>query len=1175
MCQEKSLFAQLVDGYLTDSDTKLEAIACDIGISRETLWNWRKGKTKNPKCENVRKFAQVLELDDAKTEELLRAARCYDSQTLTADVNHGSRDNALARQDLSEMPNIPIFCGRDKELKTLTQWIVTDNCRLIAILGIGGVGKTALAANLVKHIQNEFQYVIWKSIREAPPVKHILAYAIKFLSNNHEIALPDSLGESITRLIYYLNRSRCLLILDNFESIFQTGTHVESYLKGYEGYGDLIRRVGESNHQSCLVLTSREKPVEVALLESKISPVRLSSLDGLQSGVQDILQDKGLSPSEKELSKLTKWYQGNPLMLNIIAARIKEVYQGDFSEFFRQEKPAFGEINKVLKEQYERLSALEMQIMYWLAINQEPVSIATLCEDIFSPALRQEVPDGLESLLGRSLIQITDGGNFMLQNVVMEYTIEQLINKVVTEIETGNISLFNSHALIKATAKDYVRETQIRLILDAVKDRLIVDMAPLGVENQLKEILSRLQIKSPGLPGYAAGNIFNLLRQMDIDLSGFDFSQLAVWQAYLQGLDLHKVNFAHARFKKSVFTQSFSSVLSVALSPDGQFLATGDINHEVRLWHVESGEIHRVFHEHDNWVFSLAFSHDSQLLATGSQDCTIKIWKVDQGQCIKTLQHGGWVRAVAFSADGRLASVGGDDLVKIWDISKGECIKALSGHTNRVQAVAFSPNDQMLLVSGDKDCKVRIWDIRQEEPLLHTLSGHKDWIRTIAISPDGQTIASGSYDNTIKIWALQTGECLNTLEGHTDKVRSVAFSPDGQTLASGSYDSTIRLWNVQTAQCQNVLQGHTDWVWSIVFSADGQILVSGSNDQTIRKWEVKTGHCLKTLQGYVNETYSVAFSPDGQQLATGSGDQKVRIWDIQNQKCLKTFKGHKGWVRSVNFSNDGKTLVSASEDKTVKIWDVNTGQCQKTLKGHTNYIHSAVFNPDNTKIVSGGGDNTAKIWRVSDGECLNTLEHPDKARTVTCNGHWLATASDDKIVRLWDINNGKLIKELEGHTDRVWPVSFSSDGQKLASAGEDKTIKIWDVVKGQCVSTLPAGGKVYVVVFSSNCRIVVSGSDDNTVKIWDIYQEKCLKTLTGHASTVLSVAISLDGQILASSNEDETIRLWNVNTGKPLMTLKVPKPYDGMNITGVTGINEEQKAALKALGAVEETMPLS
>ncbi|MEN8220575.1 MAG: NB-ARC domain-containing protein [Pseudomonadota bacterium] len=251
-------FAQLVDDYLTREATKLEAIASEIGICRQTLSSWRRGN-RAPRCKNVLKFAQLLGLNGTETEELLKAAGCDDSSP---------PDNALARQDLAEMPDLPVLYGRTKELETLTQWSIT--CRLVAILGIGGIGKTALAAKLVKDIQNQFQYIIWKSLREAPPVKNLLADAIKFLSNNQEIDLPDSLGKSITRLIYYLNRSRCLLILDNFESIFQTNTHVGAYLKGYEGYDDLIKRVSESSHQSCLVLTSREKPVEVALFESSL-----------------------------------------------------------------------------------------------------------------------------------------------------------------------------------------------------------------------------------------------------------------------------------------------------------------------------------------------------------------------------------------------------------------------------------------------------------------------------------------------------------------------------------------------------------------------------------------------------------------------------------------------------------------------------------------------------------------------------------------------------------------------------------------------------------------------------------------------------------------------------------------------------------------------------------------
>ncbi len=1213
--QNKSQFAKLISHHCLGIIKKV--LESKTGIERQTFWYWENDKV-IPKFEKVKQFAKGLCLNDTQTEQLLKAAAERHNSRITTtnvqeqqneltesaqkqeddlinNVNPETVDNALARQDLSEMPNIPVFYGRDDELATLTQWIVKEKCRLMAILGIGGIGKTALAAKLVKHIQHEFQYVIWKSLREAPSVENILGDVIKVLSNFHDIDGPDSLGHKITQLIEYLDQSRCLLVLDNVETILQQGTHVGQYRKGDEGYGELIKRVGESSHQSCLVLTSREKPKEIKLLAGETGPIRSRQITGLDESEGDkfFTNIPYFSHSPLDLIKLIRHYACNPFALKVVAGDIQEWSFEDISKWIGQLDDGgsiFDDINHLLTEQFERLSVTEREVIYWLAINREPILMSDLKEDVVSPKIKREVCNAVNSLRRRYLIEKVADDGFTLQNVMMEYTTEQLVTKVVTEIETAEISFFNSHALIKATAKDYVRETQIRLILDAVKDRLIADMGQTRVEKRLKQILSKLRKESPGLPGYAAGNIFNLLRQMDIDLSGSDFYQLAVWQAYFQGLDLHRVNFAHAEFKQSVFTQTIGSVLAVALSPDGKWLATGDANNEVRLWRMPSCELYSVFKEHTDWVFSVAFSPDGQMLASGSQDGTINIRHLREEKCLKTLtiEHDTWVRSIAFNRDGLLASVGGDDDVKIWNSDDGTLFKKLSGHTDRVQAVAFSPVDGQILVSGGEDHSVRIWDIRQAEEPLQTLEGHNGWTRAIAISPDGKKIASGSYDHTIKLWDMHTGQCLDTLkrpEGHTDRVRAVAFSPDGQTLASGSYDSTIRLWNVHTAKCQQVLQGHTDWVWSIAFSADGKILASGSNDQTVRLWDVQTGRCLKTVHGYVNWIWSVAFSPDGQTLASGSNDHAVRIWDRQTGQCLKTLHEHKGWVRSVAFSSDGQKLVTGSEDKTVRVYSAPDlrgfgnleGLDKATILGkHDNWVESVSFSPDDEQIASCGGDSTVKIWRVTDGECIKNFSYSDRVRSVVFSpdGQFLVTGIDNRIddntVRIRNIESDEQSKTLGEHSNGVLSVSFNSDGQKLASGGQDNTVKIWDVANNKSIHTLQGHtGKVRSVVFSTNCRIVVSGSDDKTIKIWDTYNGECVKTLSGHERPVLSVAISPDAQTIASSSKDETIRLWDINTGDCLMTLRLPKPYDGMNITKAAGLTDEQKAALKALGAVE------
>jgi WD40 repeat protein len=945
--------------------------------------------------------------------------------------------------------------------------------RLSVKLGKGGIGKTDLSAKLAEGIQEKFDFVIWKKLLNAPPLKEILPDIIKFLSNQQEIDIPNNVDAQISRLLHYFKEHRCLLILDNMEAVLQGGDHSGHYREGYEGYGELLRQVGEVEHQSCIVITSREKPQEIARLEGKTKPVRSLELGGLNEiNGRKLFEEIGeFSGSGKDWKALMELYNGNPLALELAAKHIQEVFFDDIAAFLREGKPIFSDLHELLDWHFERLSTLEKEVMYWLAIDREPVSFSELKDDLVSLESKNQLSSTLQSLQRRVPIE-KSAARFTLQPVLIEYmtgrlvervgeeikirkseivdyTTERFVEQMSEEIKNGKPALFNSHALLKALAKDYVRESQIRLILKPIIERLLATFSnQTNVEAQLSQILSTLREKSPRKPGYTAGNILNLLYQMKVDIQGYDFSYLSIWQAYLQGVNLHNVNFVHSEIAKSAFTQNFGSIFSLAFSPDGKFLATGDANGGIRLWQVSDGQHLLTCQGHTGWVRSVTFSPDGQRLASGSDDQTMRIWDVRDGKCLRTLQ----------------------------------------GHTNTAQSVAFSPDGQKL-ASGSADYTVKIWDTRDGK-CLRTLQGHTNWVCSVAFSPDGQKLASGGEDYTMRIWDVRDGKCLNTLQGHTNTVQSVAFSPDGQRLATGSEDYTVRIWDVRDGKCLTTLQGHTNTVRAVAFSPDGQKLGSGSADHTLRIWDVRDGKCLSTLQGHTNPIRSVAFSPDGQRLATGSEDYTVRIWDVRDEKCLNTLQGHTDWAWSVAFSPDGQRLATGSADHTVRIWDVRDGRCLNTLQGHTDWIWSVAFSPDGQRLATGSEDHTVKIWDIRDGQCLTTLQ---------------------------------------GHTNRIRSVAFSPDGQGLASGSADQTVKIWDIRNGQC-----------------------------------------LTTLQGHTNKVRSIAFSPDGILLASGSEDGTIKLWNVHIGECLKTLRPPRPYEGMNITGVTGLTEAQKATLKALGAVEE-----
>lgn len=1087
------------------------------------------------------------------------------------------------RQDWGEAIDVSVFYGRVTELATLEQWIIQERCRLVALLGIGGIGKTALSVKLAEQIQDKFEYVIWRSLHNAPCLESLLADLIQFFSNQQETDLPNDVSHKISRLLEYLRSSRCLIVLDNAETILCSPATQE----GCQGYGELFKRIGESRHQSCLVLTSREKPKEIAAIEGETFPVRSLQLPGLATAEgQAILRGKGdFSGSENDWKTLIQSYAGNPLALKIVAATIRDLFDNNISHFIAQGTVVFGDIQNILEQQFCQLSQLETEIMYWLAINREPVPITELKTDLVSPILPSELLEALQSLERRSLIE-KGSARFTLQPVLMEYVTNRLVKEVCQEIETRKISLFKNHALLKAQAQDYIKDIQRHFLLEPISKQLLrIFGTPGSFESQLMTIISSLRGKFPIETGYVAGNTINLLLHLKQDLRGHDFSELSVWQAELKAVHLHHVNFSGSDLAKSTFTENLGYVFAMAVSPDGNVLATADSHAMIRLWRIADGQQLLSWDgQCPGWTRALAFSPDGKTLISGSDDKSVKLWDVSTGQCRKTLHghgHTGWILFVAFSPQGEfVASCSEDATIKLWDINTGQCCKTFPGHISWVSYVAFSPNGQML-ASCSVDKTIKLWDINTGQ-CLKTLEGHEDVVGFVMFSADEQSLISASEDQTIKVWDVQTSQCKRTLPGgHNGWVwwSAVALSCDNKTLAIGSTDQTVKLWDINTGQVLRTLQ-HSSGIRTIVFSPDGETLIGSHEDQTLKVWNVLDGQCIKTFQGYSSGVWSIAFSCDRQFLVSGGADQLVKIWNISEGRCLRSFRGHTDMVRFVAYSPQGNTLASGGADRTVKLWNISDGSCLRTFKGHMNWVMSIAYSPDGNVLASASLDQTVRLWDINTGQCLNVLHaHETLALSVSysLDGEILASGGADHQVKLWDINTGGCIKVLQGHTNWVFCVAFSPDGQTLASSSVDRTIRIWDISNGKCLGILQGHASwVHSIAYSLDGRILASSGLDGTVRLWDVLSGECLRVLQEHTSWVLSVAFTTGKQfspnleqVLVSSSDDRTIRFWNIETGECLKSLSSERPYEGMNITDVVGITEARRFALKALGAIE------
>jgi WD40 repeat protein/AAA+ ATPase superfamily predicted ATPase len=1040
------------------------------------------------------------------------------------------------------------FYGRKKERERLSDSVENRRRRLTILTALPGMGKSFLAYLLVQQqieLKN-FDLIIYFALerQEDPLTAHDLA---KDILDNCFIGYDPHNKNPIEELARCFKTHRCLLVIDNFDVVFSVQNKQLLTFAEDDSYKQLIERLTFKPHQSHTVIVSRVFPQLNIRELSAVHSIDLIPLEGMGfKDVESFLNSQGVDNiTEDNIEELTEYLGGMPAAIATAISDMKEYHANKLKEFL-----ASKSISKNVKAGIEKifgdLLSAEEELLDRMISYGRPVSYPELEQDIKdikklgderATAIFKNLKSIIDSLRGRSLIQSDDSPRYYIHPVVANIRLQFIIDQVVEEIQSpsGEMNYLNRFVFYKPASEESDLARQKENVFKSIVKKIEESC-------QKKEIQECLQkISKPNDNYYAAGNIFNILCELDNgNLDDTNFEYLVIRHAdarvvsSMQNVSDLKDGYITTDNKihlpvneGNVNPSRLGCPDAIAFSPTEDRFAVGDADGNVRLWRYDNRnwvEEDRVFGRHAGWIWSIKYCPNGKFILTGGDDGVVYLWNANSKKHdpFVKLDLGGAIVSVAFSPDfccdpdgnnqGLIAACNEDGTIKIWDVSNYFAPIDLSTGLikSKPKYIEFLPQKEsdlteytLAIVSSDNKGLVGFWSspksknrsynfTKTKEDLKHDLQ-----IATLKFSPNGDRLAVGAVDGSVSLWSVAQGKKIaNCPKKHDKNVGAIDFDKDGKILASAGHDGKIILWNLENIPGINEHPAaHKGKILGIAFSQETGVLVSVSDDRTIKiwpldlkaDWEQEILENSQLIKGSTKWIWSLTTHPQEPIFAAACDDGRVVILEqLKGEKLEKRTTLITDSVRTwaVAFHPKGKILATGGADKNLKLWDWSASpptQLDEDLKGHDDPIRSIAFSAD-------------------------------------ADGKVIATASGDGTVRLWELideDRGmvELVTVLKNSDKEVWTVAFGLGDKLLAQAGEN--------------------GKIYLRYFEN-------GTEDILKVYKPDYKNKPEPIIiNAHDDTIWSICFSPDGQYLASASSDRTIRLWNVKSKRSNVESKI------------------------------------